>query len=98
MDSVPTEGAQMYASYVQVHFNSGKKGAAIQLLNDEIIPQVKQAPGFVRGIWVGNDELGHGVVVFEAREQAAQVTQAIESVADVYNVVATDVYEVHGEA
>ena len=48
----------MYASYLQVHFNPGKKSAAIQLLNDEIIPQVKQAPGFVRGIWVGNEELG----------------------------------------
>ena len=88
----------MYASYVQVRFNSGKKSAAIQLLNDEIIPQVKQAPGFVRGIWVGNDELGHGVVVFEAREQAEQASKALDSVADVYDVVTTDVYEVHGEA
>src|SRR4051794_36382505 len=98
LDFVPTEGAQMYASYLQVHFNSGKKSAAIQLLNDEIIPQVKQAPGFVKGIWVGNDELGHGVVVFEAREQAAQVTQAMQSVSDVYDIVTTGVYEVHGEA
>jgi hypothetical protein len=88
----------MYASYLQVHFNSGKKSAAIQLLNDEIIPQVKQAPGFVKGLWVGNDELGHGVVVFETREQAAQVTQAMQPVSDVYDIVTTGVYEVHGEA
>ena len=88
----------MYASYVQVHFNSGKKSAAIQLLNDEVIPQVKQAPGFVKGIWVGNDELGHGVMVFETQEQAAQLVPAIQSVADVYDVVTTGVYEVHGEA
>jgi hypothetical protein len=38
------------------------------------------------------------VVVFEAREQAAQVTQAMQSVSDVYDIVTTGVYEVHGEA
>ena len=88
----------MYASYVQVRFNAGKKSAAIQLLNEQIIPQVKQAPGFVKGIWVGNDELGHGVGVFEAQEQAAQVTHSIQPVSGVYDVVSSDVYEVHGEA
>ena len=88
----------MYASYLQVHFSSGKKSAAIQLLNDEIIPQVKQAPGFVRGIWVGNDELGHGVVVFETREQAAQLTQAMQPVPEVYDIDTTGVFEVHGDA
>jgi len=88
----------MYASYLQVQFNSGKKSAAIQLLNDEVIPQVKQAPGFVKGLWVGNDEMGHGVVVFETQEQAEQVTQAMEPVSDVYDIVTTGVYEVHGEA
>jgi hypothetical protein len=88
----------MYASYAQVRFDPGKKSKAIELLNDELIPQIKQAPGFVKGIWVGNDELGNGVVVFETREQATQATQALQSVAGVYEVVTSDVYEVHGEA
>jgi hypothetical protein len=88
----------MYASYVNVRFASGKKSAAIQFLHDEIVPQIKQAPGFVKGIWVGNDELGHGVVVFETREQATQAMQAISPVAGIYEVVTSDAYEVHGEA
>jgi hypothetical protein len=89
---------QTYASYAQVRFDSGKKSAAIQLLNDELIPQIKQAPGFVKGIWVGNDELGNAVVVFETREQAIRATQGIQPVAGVYELVTSDVYEVHGEA
>ena len=88
----------MYASYAQVRFDSSKMSAAIQLLNDELIPQIKQASGFVKGIWVGNDELGNGVVVFETREQAIQAVQALQPVAGVYEVITSDVYEVHGEA
>jgi hypothetical protein len=88
----------MYASYAQVRFDSGKKSEAVRMLNDELIPQIKRAPGFVKGIWVGNDELGNGVVVFETREQATQATQALQSIAGVYEVVTSDVYEVHGEA
>jgi hypothetical protein len=44
---------------------------AMTALADQVIPMVKQAPGFVGGYWVRLDE-GHGtsVVVFETEEQA----------------------------
>jgi hypothetical protein len=88
----------MYASYAQVRFDPGKKNEAIQMLHHDLIPIIRQAPGFVKGIWLGNDELGHGVVIFETREQAIQATQGLQPVGGVYEVVTSDVYEVHGEA
>ena len=71
----------MYASYLQVHFNPGKKSAAIQLLNDELIPQIKQAPGFVAGYWTGSQE-GHdglSMLVFESEDAARAAAEMVST-------------------
>lgn len=54
---------------------------ATTFLRHEIVPRVKQAPGFVAGYWVrleGGDK-GRGTIVFEsedaARAVAGQITQ-----------------------
>jgi hypothetical protein len=45
--------------------------SADQILMEQVIPLVKQAPGFVGGFWVGFDRGdGTSVVVFETEEQA----------------------------
>jgi heme-degrading monooxygenase HmoA len=59
----------MYAVVATVDITDGE--AATKALAEQVIPMVKQAPGFVGGYWVRLDE-GHGtsVVVFETEEQA----------------------------
>jgi hypothetical protein len=69
------------------------------VLESQLIPGVKQSPGFVKGMWFGDDNSGHGVVVFETREQAERAQQPINSVVmEGIKVVVSDVYEVHREA
>jgi hypothetical protein len=89
----------MYTVFTVVEMAPGRNSAAVQMLKEQLIPQVKQAPGFVRGTWFGNDELGHGVVVFETKEQADQAAQPINSIVlDGVRVVRSDVYRVDADA
>jgi hypothetical protein len=59
----------MFAAIAKVDITDGE--VAVTALSEQVIPGVKQAPGFVGGYWVLLDE-GHGmsVVVFETEEQA----------------------------
>jgi hypothetical protein len=59
----------MFAVVVSVEVTD--REAAGNQLEEQVIPMIKQAPGFVAGYWVAHDE-GHGtsVVVFETEEQA----------------------------
>ena len=59
----------MYAVVATVDITDSE--AAAKGLDEQVIPMVKQAPGFVGGYWVQLDE-GHGtsVVVFDTEEQA----------------------------
>ena len=89
----------MYVVFTVVQIDSGKLSAARQMLEAQIVPGVKQAPGFARGIWFGDDQSGHGAVVFESREQAEQALQAVNSVVtEGVRVVESVVYELHAEA
>jgi hypothetical protein len=46
-------------------------GAATKALAEQVIPMVKQAPGFVGAYWVRlDDSHGTSMVVFETEEQA----------------------------
>ena len=58
----------MHAVIVSVTVNDGE--AATTQLRNEIVPRVKQAPGFVAGYWVGKEDQGTGVVVFESEDAA----------------------------
>jgi len=89
----------MYVVYTEVEVDTGTMPEARRMLESQVIPGVKQSPGFVKGMWFGDDDSGHGVVVFETREQAEQAQQPINSfVMEGVKVVASDVYTVHGEA
>lgn len=59
----------MHAVVVNVTVND--PAAATASLRDQVVPQVKGAPGFVAGYWVGLDG-GHGtaVIVFESEDSA----------------------------
>jgi hypothetical protein len=67
----------MHAVIVSVTINDVEP--ATTFLRNEIVPRVKQAPGFVAGYWVRTGDQGRGTIVFEsedaAREAAGQISQ-----------------------
>jgi hypothetical protein len=68
----------MHAVIVSVTISDGE--AATQNLRNEIVPRVKQAPGFVAGYWVrvGGDQ-GRGTIVFESEDAARAVATQVEA-------------------
>ena len=88
----------MYALFTVVDFTLGRsEGEARKDQQTQLIPAIKQAPGFVKGYWFGDDKEGHVFVVFETKEQADQaVTPGSEAMGA--HVVSSEVYPVHAEA
>jgi hypothetical protein len=74
----PGKGASIvHAVIVSVTIHDGEQ--ATTHLRNEIVPRVKQAPGFVAGYWVrikGGDK-GRGTIVFESEEAARAVAEQI---------------------
>ena len=87
----------MHAVVVKVTINDPE--AAVENLRSNIVPNVKQAPGFVAGYWYGDGQTkGAATIVFESednaqafvqmtREQEGTGAATIDSV-DVHEVVA----------
>jgi hypothetical protein len=70
--------ATMHAVLVSVTINDGE--AATKHLRGEIVPRVKQAPGFVAGYWVRaeNGDQGRGTIVFESEDAARAAAERIQ--------------------
>ena len=68
----------MHAVIVSVTVHDGEK--ATTNLRDEIVPRVKQAPGFVAGYWVRIEagDKGRGTIVFESEDAARAVAEQIQ--------------------
>lgn len=69
----------MNAVAVRVTFNDVE--AATELLNSQIVPMVKQVPGFVAGYWTQDADKTNGssLMVFESEEAAQGVKERLES-------------------
>lgn len=69
----------MHAVVVRVTINDFDRGR--QFLTEEVVPRVKQAPGFVAGYWTTSEgnENGLSMVVFDSEDAARGVAQMIES-------------------
>ena len=67
----------MHAVVVRVTVNDDERGR--RMLNEEVVPRAKQAPGFVAGYWTrsGSDESGLSMIVFESEEAARAVSERI---------------------
>jgi hypothetical protein len=66
----------MHAVMVSVTINDPE--AATANLRNEIVPRVKQAPGFVAGYWVGLEGAkGRGTMVFESEDAARAVAEQV---------------------
>jgi hypothetical protein len=74
---------------------------ATRVLNEEIVPQVKQAPGFHAGWWVTikDGAEGRGTMVFESEEVARGVAEQIgQEPGEAVTIQSVDVGEVAANA
>jgi hypothetical protein len=64
----------MHAVVFRVTIKDREKG--MSFLNDQIVPGVSQAPGFVAGYWVNiGEDQGTSVIVFESEDAAKQAME-----------------------
>ena len=89
----------MYAVLVNVKIAEGRHAEAIAALKDHLVPMVKNAPGFVRGTWFGDEHSGNSLVEFDSEEAArAMSSQVSAGPDDPVSIEQVHVYEVHAEA
>ena len=50
---------------------------AVSHLEEQVVPAVKQAPGFVTGHWTRKDNTGLSLIVFESEENAQAASERI---------------------
>ena len=69
----------MHAVVVRVTINDLEP--ATEFLNNEVVPRVSAAPGFVAGYWTRSDggDNGLSMIVFESEDAAQAVKGMIES-------------------
>ena len=62
----------MYAVVVNVSIAAGQFAAARKMLNEQVVPRVKQAPGFVKGYWTVRDDSSQGtsMAIFQTKQDA----------------------------
>lgn len=73
-----------------------------KFLNDQGIPRLKQAPGFVSGNWVALDESsGTAMIIFESEEAAQAAAEQIKAnppAGDAVTIDSMEIGEVVGNA
>jgi hypothetical protein len=68
----------MHAVLVNVTISDFDQGR--QMLEEEVVPQVRQAPGFVAGYWTrAEDDSGMSIMVFESEGNARGAAEFIRS-------------------
>ena len=68
----------MHAVVVRVTVDSEGTESA---LREQVVPRVKQAPGFVAGYWTRKDNGGLSVTVWESEEAANTASEMVRSAA-----------------
>jgi hypothetical protein len=89
----------MHAVVVSVSIDDFDQASTF--LREQIVPRVKQAPGFVAGYWVALDghQRGRSVIAFESEEAAQNAAKMIgESDNPGVNIESVEVGEVVADA
>jgi hypothetical protein len=62
----------MHAVLVEVELEAARSGEAEAFLRNELLPMVRQAPGFVSGTWTRSEDGIHGrsMVIYDDQESA----------------------------
>ena len=83
----------MHAVVVNVTINDLESGR--QMLEEQVVPRVKQAPGFVAGYWTSaEDNSGLSMIVFESAEAASGAADFIKAEAGSSGAVTLENVEV----
>jgi hypothetical protein len=83
----------MYAVVGSVTINDFERG--LPVLREQLIPQVKQAPGFVNAYWLrSKDNRGSSVIVFESEDAAQALARRIQAEGPPTDAVTLDSIEV----
>jgi hypothetical protein len=71
----------MHAVVVSVTIADGQFDGARKALNENVVPQVTKAPGFVKGYWtVGSDRRsGTSIVIFKTQADAENAANNVRS-------------------
>jgi heme-degrading monooxygenase HmoA len=69
----------MHAVVVRVTINDPE--SAVDALHNQVVPQVKQAPGFHAGYWTRSGNTGLSIVVLESEEAAKAGAEMVRSTA-----------------
>lgn len=89
----------MHAVVVKVTI--GDREAAQQRLDQDVVPQVSQAPGFQAGYWTWKDNTGLSMVIVDSEDAANQMAdrarQMVESI-DAVSLEGVEVREVVAHA
>ena len=89
----------MHAVVVTVKISDREQAEPV--LRDTVIPQVKQEPGFISGMWLGTEDgtTGHSVVLFDTKEHAEAASKNVTRPAGGPVTIAyNQVYEVIAQA
>jgi hypothetical protein len=65
----------MYAVVVRVTVNDAER--AQKELQNQVLPTVSQAPGFVAGYWTRSGDTGLSMVVFDSEDAARQMADRV---------------------
>jgi hypothetical protein len=87
----------MHAVVVNVTVHD--REAATASLNDQVVPRVSGAPGFVAGYWVGlPGGKGTSTIVFESEEAASAAAEQLQPPGDFVSFDSVEVGEVVASA
>jgi hypothetical protein len=66
----------MHAVLVQVKLSDNPDPT---ILREQVVPRVKELPGFVAGYWTRGDRVGRSIVVFDSEENARAASDLVPS-------------------
>lgn len=49
------------------------------MLREQVVPRVKQSPGFVAGYWTRSEGQGLSMIVFDSEEHARQAAEMVQT-------------------
>lgn len=67
----------MHAVVVRVKINDAEGGA--ERLRSDVVPRVKQAPGFQAGYWTRRGDEGLSMIIFDTEENAQAAAERVPS-------------------
>jgi hypothetical protein len=72
----------MHAVVVTVRINDFE--TARPILENEVVPRIKSAPGFVAGYWTRSQDGGNGlgITVFDSEDTARQASEMVRAAAN----------------